>query len=131
MKKLSTLAVALIAILAIGSVTTAMAVQSLAKKVPSKVTLSYTRAEGPYDQSSFNGKVTAKKKVCRKGRKVIVKNANTGQTFGQAKTDRRGKYAISAGSGATPRITYQATVKKKKVRKTVCKKAKSNKVTVS
>lgn len=136
MKRLSLIALALVACLAIGSVTMAVAGQSQAKKVKTKVTLSYTPSQtGPYgEQASFNGKVKAKK-VCRKGRKVSVKNVGTGAIVGKTKTNKKGKYSISAGSGAAPG-TYQAKVKKKTKKKKngtkiVCKRAKSNKVTVS
>ncbi len=132
MKRLSLIALALVACLAIGSASLAVAGPGLTK-VKTKVTLAYTSVgPPPYGQSNFHGKVKSKKRVCRKGRKVRVKNVDTGTIFGKAKTNKKGRYFISAGSGA-PKGTYVAKVKKKKLKKKgiVCKKAKSAKVTVS
>ncbi|MEO7197215.1 MAG: hypothetical protein ABIZ50_01950 [Solirubrobacterales bacterium] len=186
MKKLSLIAVGLIACLAIGSASLAVAGQtSKVKKVKSKISLTYTAATtgpatttpgtttpgtpctpytpcnpcdpytmclDPYtpdgtttpgtttpgktnDDASFKGAVSSKKKLCKKGRKVKVKNVDTGQTFGEKKTDKAGNYGIAAGAGAA-KGTYIAKVKKKvKTKKNggkiVCKKAKSKTVTVS
>lgn len=61
---------------------------------------------------------------------VKVKNVGTGKVVGKTKTNKLGNYAISAGSGAA-KGTYQAKVKKKIAGRNICKKAVSNKVTVS
>ncbi len=154
MRKLSLIAVGLIACLVIGSASLAVAAnKAQVKRVKSTISLAYTVAntkgpKGPYDPSnpsdpynenvkkaSFNGKVGSKKKFCRKGRTVKVKNITTKQIFGTAKTNKAGNYVVNAGKGA-PAGTYRAKVKKKvKVRqngnKLVCKRAKSGTVTVS
>ena len=116
---------ALVACLALGSVT--MAVGASTVKVKTKVTLTFAKTgTPPYNQSVFSGKVKAKK-GCKKNRKVSIPNV------GKTKSDGSGNYSIS--TGAVPAGTYQATAKKKKIKKNgttiICKKGKSNTVTVS
>jgi hypothetical protein len=123
------IALVLVACLAAGSLTLASADSSKVKKVKTKVSLAYKETgTAPYNQSSFSGKVKGKK-GCKKSRKVSI--AGVGKT----KSSKSGKYSISRSSSA-PAGTYQAKVKKKKIKKKgkptiVCKKAKSKKVTVS
>jgi hypothetical protein len=107
-----------------------------------KLTLSFkSTGTPPYNQSTFSGKLkitgtysnsspkakASPTKTCKKGRKVVVKGVGSG------KTNKKGKYAFTV-SDPKPG-TYQAKVKKKvktvQGTKIVCKKAKSNKVTVS
>ena len=117
---------ALIACLALGSVSMAVGNQGV-KKVKTKVTLNYTKkGNPPYNQSEFSGKVKAKKK-CKKHRKIKIPGV------GKTRSAKNGTYSISLNSAA-PSGTYQATAKKKKIRKhhkkIVCKRGKSNTVTV-
>ena len=105
--------------------------------VKTKLTLSFSNSgTPPYNQSTFSGKVKVKapkgkaaspKKTCKKGRKVKIKG------IGSGKTNKKGKFAFTVAD--PPAGTYQAKVKKKvktvQGTKIVCKKAKSNKVTVS
>jgi hypothetical protein len=118
---------ALIACLALGSVSMAVGAPGV-KKVKTKVTLDYTKSGNPpYDQSEFSGKVKAKK-GCKKNRKVIIPDV------GSTKSSSSGSYSISLNRAA-PGGTYQAKAKKKKLskngKKIVCKKGKSNTVNVS
>ena len=118
---------ALIACLALGSVSMAVGAQGV-KKVKTKVTLDYTKSgSGQYSQSVFDGKVKAKK-GCKKNRKVNIPGV------GSTKSSNNGSYSISLNRAAQ-NGTYQATAKKKKIKKNgkkiVCKKGKSNTVNVS
>ena len=126
MKRRFGVVLALVACLALGSVS--MSIGAPDKKVKTKVTLDYTeRGNPPYDESAFSGKVKAKK-GCKKNRKIKIPGV------GDTKSNSSGAYSISLNKGADPG-TYQATAKKKKIKKNgkkiVCKKGKSNKVTVS
>jgi hypothetical protein len=126
MNKRFAIVMALIACLALGSVSMAVGNQGV-KKVKTKVTLNYTKkGNPPYNQSEFSGKVKAKK-GCKKNRKVSISG------IGKTKSANNGSYSISLSSAA-PSGTYQAVAKKKKIKKNgkkiVCKKGKSNTVTV-
>jgi hypothetical protein len=118
---------AIVGCLAVGSVSMAVG-QAQVEKVKTKVTLDYTKTgSGQYSQSVFDGKVKAKK-GCKKNRKVKIPG------IGSTKSSSSGTYSISLNRAA-PNGTYQATAKKKKIRKNgtkiVCKKGKSNTVNVS
>lgn len=128
MKRLTLTALALVALLGIGLASIAGAApKGGAKPVKTKLTLKYTDSTDPYSESKFSGRAKTKK-VCRPNRKVSIKGV------GKAKTNRRGGYSISAGSGVAPG-TYRAVVKKRVIKKNgnrvVCKKGKSKPVTVS
>jgi hypothetical protein len=125
--------VAIVACLAFGFATLSFAGSTVTAKA--KLTLSFkTTGTPPYNQSTFSGKLkistgkgkASPSKVCKKGRKVTV------QGIGSGKTNKKGKFAFTV-SDPKPG-TYQAKVKKKvktvQGTKFVCKKAKSNKVTV-
>ena len=127
------IAVAIVACLALGFATLSFGATT---NVKAKLTLSFsTTGTPPYNQSTFSGRVkvstghgkVSPKKTCKKGRKVKINGVGSG------KTNKKGKYAFTV-SDPKPG-TYQAKVKKKVKTihgdKIVCKKAKSNKVTVS
>ena len=126
-------AVALVAALGFGVIG---ATAAKPKKVSSKVTVAFDPGNSsdpydPYAQSSFEGRVKSKnrKKKCKRGRTVTVKEIGAGKV-GTAKTDRKGKYDVSAGDVLEPGeyeefSTFYAQVKKKRKGKTICKKAKS------
>jgi hypothetical protein len=128
------IALAVVACLVLGLTTIAYAGKSITAKT--KVTLKESSSGNPpYNQTTFTGSVkvsvgkgkTSPSKVCKAGRKVSIPG------IGGGKTNKKGKFNISVSN--PPRGTYQATVKKKTKKvhgtKYVCKKAKSNKVTVS
>jgi hypothetical protein len=128
------IAVALVACLALGFAALSFAAGATVT-AKAKLTLSFkSTGTPPYNQSTFSGKLkittvnakTSASKVCKKGRKVSVPG------IGSGKTNKKGKFAFTVSD--PPPGTYQAKVKKKvKVvqgTKFVCKKAKSNKVTV-
>jgi ABC-type glycerol-3-phosphate transport system substrate-binding protein len=126
MNKRFAIVLALVACLAVGSISMATAKPKV-KKVKTTVTLAYANTGAPpYNQSVFSGKVKAKK-GCKKNRKVSIPNV------GQTKSDSKGNYSIALSTAAAPG-TDQATAKKKKITKNgtkiVCKKGKSNTVTV-
>jgi hypothetical protein len=137
MKRLIVVALALALCIAVGS-TSLAAKGGGTTKVKTKVTLKYEQSgTPPYNEASrFHGKVKGKgkkashkaKKACKKKRKVKIKNV------GKTKTNKKGKYEIVLNGAAAPG-TYKAKVKKKTIHKNgekiVCKKGKSNKVTVS
>jgi len=156
MRKLFTIVVAM-AMLAFGSVALAGGggngeKKGDKKKWDSQITLNYD--QGPYDpydpyyeEATFNGKVTVtpankeakknkdQKGKCKKGRTVVIKNKSLPQdeqTFATTKTDKKGKYSVSAAEAYTEPGNYQAKVKKKRKAKAEikCEGAKSNIVTV-
>jgi hypothetical protein len=127
------IALAIVACLALGIATVSFGDSTTVK---AKLTLSFSSTgTPPYNQSTFSGKIkinsvkgkVSPKQTCKKGRKVKINGVGSG------KTNKKGKYAFTV-SDPKPG-TYQAKVKKKvktvKGDKIVCKKAKSNKVTVS
>lgn len=136
MKKRLAIGLALVACLAAGSAAMAIAKPKV-KKVDTTLTLGYsetiTTPSGPYgpsepsSRSVFSGDVKAKK-GCKKNRKVSIPGV------GDTKSASDGGYAVSLDTAAPPG-TYQATAKKKKIKKhgkkIVCKKGKSNTVEVS
>jgi hypothetical protein len=138
MKKLSALVLTLIAVLAVGGI---VANAAKKEKVKSKVTLKFTPGGSgdPYDpyyyeEATFRGKVSAKgkaskkaKKKCKKGRTVVIRQVGGGK-FGQDKTNKKGKYSLSASDAYNAPGNYKAKVKKKKKGKIVCKAAKSKTV---
>jgi hypothetical protein len=138
MKKPLAIALATVACLTAGSGATVLAKPKV-KKVQTTVTLNYaktttTTPSGPYTpsvtsiRSVFSGEVTAKK-GCQKGRDISVTNTDTSAVVGTITNSDDGSYSISLSSAA-PSGTYQATAKKKKIKKhgkkIVCKKGKSN-----
>jgi hypothetical protein len=145
MKKPLATALAIVACLTAGSGATVLA-EPKVKKVETTVTLSYAKTtttpppSGPYGpsvppstRSVFSGKVKAKK-GCKKGRDIRVTNTDTSAVVGTTTNSDDGTYSISLSSAA-PSGTYQATAKKKKIKKKhgkkiVCKKGKSNTVKV-
>jgi hypothetical protein len=124
-------AFALVAVLGFGVIG---ATAAKPKKVSSKVTIAFYPGSSsdpydPYAQSSFEGRVKSKKKRCKKGRRVVVKEIGAGKV-GTAKTHRKGKYDVFAGDVLEPGeyeefSTFYAQVKKRRKGKTICKKAKS------
>lgn len=137
MKKLSAFVLALVATLALGGLV-ANAANKDKEKVKSKVTLKFK--SGPaggdpyYEEAVFKGKVSTKgkaskkaKKKCKAGRTVVVKRVNGGK-FGQDKTNKQGKYVLSASDAYNEPGKYKATVKRKKKGKIICKEATSRAV---
>jgi hypothetical protein len=138
MRKLSALVLALIAMLTVGGIVANAAEK---EKVKSKVTLKFKQgpltdpyAEPYYEEAVFKGKVSTKgkaskkaKKKCKKGRTVVIKQVGGGK-FGQDKTNKKGKYSLSASDAYNAPGDYVAKVKKKKKGKIVCKAAKSKPV---
>ena len=134
-KKVLVIVAALVACLAIGSVTVATA-KVKKKKFPATITLAVTTTTSsyaPYNPGAgkFSGRVSSGgPKGCRSGRTVTV----TGPTGGSGTTDNNGDYSIPT-TVAPPAGTYTATVakrvilKKKKKKKFICKAA-STSVTV-
>jgi hypothetical protein len=144
MKRPLMIAAALVACLALGSITTAMAGPKT-KNVSSTISFAFKDAGNPtynpYDRDSFEGKVGAKKGFCRKNRRVVVTNNGTGQIVGKARTDQDGGYSVDAtpGVNAGPYQpssgTYRAKVKtKKRIKQNGhvlrCRRAQSGPVTV-
>lgn len=122
MKKIALVVIALCACLAITSMASAAGqTGSAAAVAKTKVKLKFSKGTPPYSESAFTGKVKSKAKVCRKKRKVKIKNV------GKAKTNKKGKFTIAASSSLPPG-KYVAKVKKKTVKKagtvTTCLKGK-------
>lgn len=120
MKRLTLIAVVLLACLACASLATAGKGKS--SKVSSTLNVKYKAANpsDPYGTSSFRGVVGPKK--CAKGRKVVVGK------FGNEKTDSKGKFSFTLSGPAKP-DSYKVKVAPKTVGKgkkpTVCKKVKA------
>jgi hypothetical protein len=114
MKKLTMIAAAMLASLALGS----MAFAAGADKVTTTLSASYkgAPASDPYGTSYFQGKVGPK--ACAKKRKVSVSG------YGSTKTDEKGKFKLSVGTAADPG-SYRVKVAAKETKKTVCTKAKT------
>lgn len=91
------------------------------RKVTTKVTVSVSG-------QSFNGKVKSKKATCRKGRKVIVFKARN--RVGTARSDAGGRWSLSPG-GTLAAGNYYAKATKKRHKRILCRKARSDKVKVS
>ena len=133
--KLKIVALALIAALGFGVVA---ATAAKPKKVKSSVTINFKPGNSgnpadPYAESSFKGKVKSKKKKCRKGRTVVVKEVGEGKV-GQDKTNKKGKYSVPGGGALGPGEydepgQFFAKAKKKKKGNTICKAAKSRRIT--
>ena len=126
---------ALIAVLVAGTIGAGLANGAAKKKVKTKVTISF---QGSDYGDSFSGKVKPKakgkiKKKCRKGRTVTVRQVGGGKV-GTDKTNKKGRWIVSAGGFVDPG-QYRAKAKKKKVKvggsEVVCKRGKSRKITVS
>ena len=140
MKRLSVLAIALVAALALGAIAAGAAV-----KVPSEVTIAFNPGGlydpyygGYYEESTLSGKVKPDaggklKKKCRKGRVVAIKPVGGGGFVAEDKTNKKGRYRVSAATLAPG--DYFAKAKKKKTRvkgmKVVCKGAKSAPITIA
>jgi hypothetical protein len=130
MRKLALLlAAALVATVAFGLVAATAAEKT---KVKTKVTIKYDSGSGApyYENASFSGKVKAKK-GCKKNRQVKVKQVG-GATVGTDKSNKNGKYEVSAGSFNEG--SFFAKAKKKVIEKNnktiVCKKGKSKTITI-
>jgi hypothetical protein len=129
-KKVLVIVAALVACLAVGSVTVASAHILKKKKFPATISLTVTKTQNPnppYSQGagSFSGHVgSGGPKGCRSGRSVTV----TGPVSGAGTTNGNGDYFIPT-SVAPPAGSYTATVakrvivKKKKHKKFICKAA--------
>lgn len=128
-KKVLVIVAALVACLAIGSVTVASA-KFKKKKFPATISLAVTKTQNPYlpynqGAGNFSGTVSSGgPKGCRSGRTVTV----GGPIGGSGTTNTTGNYLIPT-SGAPPAGNYTATVakrkiiKKKKHKKIICKAA--------
>ena len=106
MKKLGTTVLAVLACVAVGAATLAIADT---KKVKTKATVEYnvfTQGTAPYYEqtSAFSGKVKAKK-GCKKNRKVKIVPA-IGK---QVKSDKKGRYTISLSDPAPNGTTRTRT----------------------
>jgi hypothetical protein len=108
-----------IAVLAIAVAAPAVAPAHTAKTVKSKVKITKLSADGG------TGKVKAKSKKCRKGRKVALKFVGEygDVTVGIAKTDKQGAWSVN--KNLTNHGIYFASVKAKEVGKTTCSSASS------
>jgi hypothetical protein len=131
LKKLAIVAVAaLVALLAMGSVTAIAGKKVI--KVKTTVSISFNPGSGVYyEQAYFKGKVKAKKRgACKKKRKVKIVNKDDGDVVGKAVSKNNGNYTAGVDNSFVPGDRYFAKVKnnviKKKKKKIVCKKAKSN-----
>jgi uncharacterized membrane protein len=138
MRKLIAGALALCAVLAVGTLADA-ATKKKPKKVETRAGIAYAPGVDdpydPYDQAyskaTFSGKVKVDaqgkaKKKCLKGRTVKIRG------IGRDRTNRRGRYSISAGSADAPPRNYRAVVKtKQRGKKLVCKRGRSGRITVS
>jgi hypothetical protein len=144
------IALALIACLAVGSVSAAVGKPGV-KKVKTRVTLNYTQTgTPPYHQSFFSGRVKAKK-GCKRNREITITNTGTSAVVASTTSSSDGLYSVwlttasttSSSDGsysvspttAAPAGTYQAEAAKKKKKtnngtKIVCKKRASNTVPV-
>jgi len=128
MKRTISLAAALLACLALGSIAVASAQSERRADVKAKVTLKYAAPEpgDPYGRSEFKGVVKAKK-GCDAKRNVKVKGA------GKTTTSKSGKYEITLNSEPAPGV-FQAKVKAATIEKgdkeIDCAAAKSKQITV-
>ena len=135
MRKLSALAVTLVAVLAVGGIAADAAQKR--EKVKSKVTLRFDQGAGGgsyYEEAAFRGTVTTRgkaskraKKACRKRRTVVITQLGAGR-FGQAKTDARGRFVLPASDAYNAPGRYTATARKQRKGRIVCRKATSKPV---
>lgn len=105
-----------------------------AKQVKSKVTIDSFELKGQA-HVVFHGKVKAKKPICRKARKVVLRQTDDKVRAGAAKTNKAGKWKVRFHEDAVNPGGFKATVKKKVVKKKgkkfVCKAAKVKKKVVA
>ena len=133
--RLKVLALALIATLGFGVVG---ATAAKPKKVKSTVNIKFDPGTSsdpadPYANSSFFGKVRSSRDKCERGRTVVVRELNAAKV-GQDRTDQDGGYTVPDGEAfengpyAEPSRFY-AFVKQKRKGKTICKAARSKRIT--
>jgi hypothetical protein len=133
--KLSRAAIyAIVAMLVVGAVGAGIATAHK-KKIKSTVTIAWHDNDDPYYEQGdhFDGDVDSKKKKCRKNRKVTVKRVGGGKV-GSDQTNNQGHYVVQVGGEAAPGDYFakakKKVIKKNKNHKHVCKKAKSNTISV-
>ena len=125
MKKPFVLIAAIVAVVGLGA---AVAVAKENIKVQTSVTVQF---RGP---DTFHGTVKAEKKVCEKGRTVIVFRHNAaGIPIGSDKSDDRGKYRVFSDeddpdTGRFAAAAIQKTMIKDNGDKIVCKPGRSEEV---
>ena len=127
MKKLQILIVGLIAVLALGATTMAVAKKGK-QSVKTTIDVSYKKGSStdPYDpfaNAKFEADVNSKKSKCVKDRKVVVKTKN-GEKVGSDLTNSKGEATIKASGFGKGK--YTATVKKETYSKVICKEADAN-----
>ena len=125
------LALGLVAVLGFGAVA---ATGAPPKKVKSRVTIHFAPGTSsdpsdPYANSRFFGKVSSKKKKCKRRRTVKVIEIGQGP-IGSDKTNRRGRYSVRGGGALGPDEydefdSFYAKVKKKRKGNVLCKGARS------
>ena len=142
MRKISVIAVAVVACLAIGSVTVAVA-KTTTKKFDSKLTVNFepgplvpTDPANPYSpmrpgSGTFGGKVKSDNDKCKDDRSVNVVSPN-GTDLGKDKTSNNGSWDVQIVNTILPAGNYEAQVAKRVIKKkkkngdtlkTVCKAA--------
>ncbi len=142
MRKLSVIAIAVVACLAIGSVTVAVA-KTKTKKVATTVTASFTPGPlvpvdpaNPYSpmrpgSGTFGGKVKSDSDNCKSNRSVSVTSPN-GTTLGKDKSADNGKWDVQIVNTIIVAGDYEVEVAKRTITKkkkngdkikTVCKPA--------
>ena len=118
MKKLTVFVLAIVAMLAFGSIA-ANAAPNDSQKFDSEVSLKFVQSDptGPYDQkaSAFKGQVKSTKELCEKKRKVVVRRLGEGKV-GTVTTSNKGSYRVAADD---PFVAgeFKARVKKKIIEK--------------
>jgi hypothetical protein len=132
--KLSRAAIyAIVAMLVVGAVGAGIATAHK-KKIKSTVSIAWHDNDPYYEEGDrFEGDVGSKKKKCRKNRKVTVKRVGGGKV-GSDQTNNQGHYVVKLNGDAAPGDYFakakKKVIKKNKNHKHVCKKAKSNTISV-
>ena len=126
MKKLQILVVALVAVLALGATTAAVAKKGK-DQIKTSIDATYKKGSStdPYDpfaKAKFEISVNSKKAKCVKDRKVVVKTKD-GEKVGSEITDSKGQATVKASGFGNGK--YQVDVKKETYKKFVCKEADS------
>ncbi len=143
-RRLPLLILALVGCLAVVSVSAMAAHKHNTKRFTAQATLSFQPAGDPYlgqySKAHFTGKVVTNKGVCRKRRRISIRDVATDKIVGKGKSDKQGDYSTGAGSAAVPdpyseTRSYKARVEQKIIKrhrhKIVCKKGRSKKISIT
>lgn len=89
-----------------------------------------------YDKPKFKGRVRSDREFCEKNRRIVIHRVRPGKDpiVGRGNTNNNGFYAINPGPKVKQGKSYYAVAKRKKKKKHrhshVCKRAKSNTITI-